>query len=84
MLHEGQRLVQDEQARVSRRLGLPGDTHLRQFAREAVMQDDVYLRCNTHAIQTTDSRSLADGCSNGVACAVEHRREGSHYEIQLG
>jgi hypothetical protein len=62
---------------------LPGDTHLRQLAREAVIQGNVYLRCNTHVNQTTESQSLADDCSDRVASVVEHRRERAYHKIQL-
>jgi hypothetical protein len=35
----GQRLVEHQEPRIRRLLGLPGDGHLRQVAREAVVQD---------------------------------------------
>ncbi len=44
----GQRLVEHQQLRVGRRLGLPADRHLRQLAGEAVLQSDGDIRRNAH------------------------------------
>jgi len=79
----GQRLVQDEQPQVRRLLGLPGtpisgNSRAKRFCRATFISGATLTPSRLRR-----AGRLADGCSDRVACAVEHRCERSDHKMSF-
>ena len=64
-------VVESEQLRVGRSVSSPTDSHLRQLAKEAVLQDDSRIPCNAHSTHTI-REAVLDQCLPVIqSCSVK-------------